>query len=136
MSNATQTVGQTATETETKSAGRPSKPDFDITTAQDAQGNAIPRTDEGKLKAVPMNWTPKFNALKRGDFETRTLHLEFRVRIEDLKIEACTARKQEILEQIKEINTPLTPEQKAAKDIERMEKKIAELRAIVANAGK
>ena len=135
MSNATQTVGtETQTDSE-KKAGRPSKPEFDIATAQDAQGNPIPRNDEGKLQAVPMNWSSSFSSLKRGDFATKVLFLEFRVRMEDLKIEACNARKQELVELIKEETTPLTPEQKAAKDIARMEKKIAELRAIVAAAG-
>jgi len=58
-------------ETATGRKGRPKKPPYDVSTAQDADGNAVPLED-GRLTAIPLNWSASDAALKRAYFHPPT----------------------------------------------------------------
>lgn len=65
------TIQDVAPATNTENTDKPkaeTKPNFDFSTATDADGNAIPLSSEGRLTAVPHNWTSKSAHLKVGDF--------------------------------------------------------------------
>lgn len=47
---------------------RKGKPSFPLDTAVDADGNAIALDPNGRLTAVPHNWTPQYARLRVGDF--------------------------------------------------------------------
>lgn len=61
--------------TENKGRGKPA---FDIKSAVDADGKAIPGRAEGKLQAVPANYEfGKVRPLKKGDFDNDATYAEF-----------------------------------------------------------
>lgn len=82
------------------SAGKPKEKKvraiFDLKTAVDANGKAVPGRAEGKLQAVPANWKPKeHKPLKRSDFADEATFIEFRAILAEQKAErmATAARK-------------------------------------------
>jgi len=73
--------------------GATKKAIFDVKTAVDTDGNAVKLTDDGRLTAVPANWTNDSRPLTRADFNSRSTFLKFRAEaVMGSQIAACKTR--------------------------------------------
>jgi len=103
---------------------------FDIATAKNAEGEAIPLDENGRLTAVPMNWNPKdFQGLKRSQFGSQAVYLEFRAHVLTFSITRLTDARQDLLEKAEEARKGVDPTTKKLRKLEKLQKAAAELEA-------
>lgn len=107
---------------------RRSRPRFELESALDASGNAIPLDEDGRLTGVPANWEAPAAKLKRNQFSTRELYYDYLLMLNDRQIRSLNERRQELID-AREGNVDETA--KARKQIERLRKKLALLEAQV-----
>ena len=125
-------LAMTVETNETKNAtrGAPKKPPYDVTSARDADGNAIPLED-GRLTAVPLNWVAGMAALKRGHFHPPTgavgklLHWAAQAHCEDQKALAASGKADDYREKIESHGAPADPVKKSHRGIKSALKAIA-----------
>ena len=109
-------------ETTGKKRGAPPKPPYDVTTALDADGNAIP-LENGRLTAVPTSWVVGNSAIKRAMFHPPTgsvgklLYWEAQAHCEDQKALAASGKADDWREKIESHGAPADPVKKADRSI-------------------
>jgi len=83
---------QTATDVKTD---KPKRPEFDPNSAVDAAGAKI-ALEDGRMTAVPANWTNDFQPLGRGEFTTKQLFLEHRLGLAEKSVARAQSRCEDI----------------------------------------
>ena len=97
------------TNDETGKRGRPAKAAYDVSTALDADGNAIPLSDDGRLTAVPESWTTADGMLKREHFVDRKDFWLWKSHRLELQALEKSAEAEEWREKVESIGKPIDP---------------------------
>ena len=105
------------------------KPEFDLTTAVDADGNAIELNDDGRLTAVPVNWSTDYRPIQRSSFASKALFLEFRLHLFDAETAKREARREDLVDAIEEAKNGPSPAKRKLKKAQRLAKQLAALKA-------
>ena len=105
------------------------KPEFDITTALDAEGNKLALNDDGRLTAVPQNWTWDYAHLGRAAFVDRSTYVLFQARKVELQIQAQQLKLEGLIKYAEEVKTGGDPTAKKVKRAERLKAQLAALEA-------
>jgi hypothetical protein len=105
------------------------KPIFDITTAKNAEGVAVPLDENGRLSGVPVNWSPDYAGLKRSQFGSQAVYLEFRAHQLGFSIVRLTDQKADLLQKAEEARKGVDPTTKKLRKLEKLQKMAAELEA-------
>lgn len=117
------------TQTEDKAEGKAKKPEFDLTTAIDVEGNDIELDDNGRLTAVPSNWTTDFRPIPRKDFATRALHLEWKLFLFDAESAKRMERREDLVELLEEAKNGPSPAKRKLKKAQRLASQLEALKA-------
>lgn len=111
------------------------KPEFDLATAVAADGGSCPLDDNGRLTAVPSNWSTDYRPLGRSSFASRTLQLEHKLHLFDAETENRSNRRDELVGKIEESTVGVSPEKKKMKKAMRLKKQLEQLKAELAEQG-
>lgn len=114
---------------------RRSKGQFPLDTAIDVNGNVIPLTPEGRLTAVPVNWSRKYAPLKARQFADAGHLYEWKAVTIDARIAALEKQKAEFLEQATEARQGPDPTKAKLRKLARLQRAFKELQEQLANEG-
>lgn len=122
------------TENEGKRGAKP-KPDFDVTTALQADGTAVPLDDNGKLTAVPSNWSGDYKGLKRKQFANVDLFFDWKHVQIDARIAKLQEQKAQLDEDREAAKTRKPSPKRALKRAAKLRAQLAELEKLLAAEG-
>ena len=107
------------TNDETGKRGRPAKAAYDVSTALDAEGNAIPLSDDGRLTAVPESWTTSDGMLKREHFVDRKDFWLWKAHRLELQALEKSAEAEEWRDKVENIGKPVAPAARQKRTMQR-----------------
>jgi len=105
------------------------KPVFDIAKARNADGAAIALDENGRLSAVPINWTPDYAGLKRSQFGSQAVYLEHKAHVLGFTITRLTDAQADLLVKAEEARKGVDPTTQKLRKLEKLQKMAAELEA-------
>lgn len=136
MTDAIATPEVTTGETAAKK-GAKKKPEFDINSALDANGNPIALDEDGRLTAIPHNWDLSFAQIGSRSFTNSDAGLifEHKAFAVNLQIQKKEAQRDSLLQEAKEARTPLSESELKLRKLQKMQEKMAALEKELAAQG-
>lgn len=129
----TKKVGGAKPEAKTETPAAPEKPkgkpDFDIANGKNAEGVPVKLDENGRLSAVPINWTPDYAGLKRAQFASQAVYLEYKAHVLGFNIVRLTDLQADLLVKAEEARKGVDPTTKKLRKLEKLQKMAAELEA-------
>jgi hypothetical protein len=122
-----------AAEKAERKASRQKRPEFNLASAVDSNGAAIPLDEEGRLTAPPANWNKEFRPLKRGAFASREAFFQFKIGFVDRTIARLQETRQELADRA--AGKQADPAKVKAKRRAKLMKELAELEASMRSEG-